>query len=311
MGGGGGRGVGFIGTLAFTAIVLMTGVCGARPVSAPIVGGQLTAEYPAVGALLVGATTATATTACTVSLVGCRTVVTAAHCVCPTTGKLCQDLDVPPNLFVYFAHAGFFNVESVQVHRDYDSPTADIAVLRLATPVTGIEPLLPNDVEPPAFESDGTIVGFGWETAATADSGLKREGAVVTVPCADDVSDATSICWEYTGLDADTCGPDAGGPLLIEMGYGLALAGIASGGDSPTCLPTDHAYATDVFRYLGWIDQAADGDLYTWQCNDVPAVGSDEVSTADFTDQLTAAQASVVESVAVGLNATELRVALQ
>jgi len=62
---------------------------------------------------------------------------------------------------------------------------------------------------------------------------------------------------------------------------------------------------------VGWIDQAADGDLYTWQCDDVPTVGSDEVSTADFTDQLTAAQSSVVESVAVGLNATELRVALQ
>jgi V8-like Glu-specific endopeptidase len=310
VGGGRGRGVGFTGSLAFAALVL-AGSVQARPVSAPIVGGERTTEYPAVGALLSGATTATARTACTVSLVGCRTVVTAAHCVCPTTGKSCQDLDVPPNLFVYFAHAGFFDVESIRVHRDYNFPTADIAVLQLATAVTGIEPLLPNDVEPPAFESEGTIVGFGWESATTGDSGLKRDGAVVTGPCADGVSDATSVCWEYTGADADTCGPDSGGPLLIEMGYGPAIAGIASGGDSTTCLPTDQAHATDVFNYLGWIDQAAAGDLYTWECDDVPTVGADEVSTAGFTEELTAAQSSVVESVAVGLNATELRVALQ
>jgi len=299
-----------LGALAFAVLVLASSVCRAQPVSARIVGGQLTSEHPAVGALLVGASPATATTACTVSLVGCRTVVTAAHCVCPTTGKTCQDLDVPPNLFVYFAHAGFFTIETIRVHRDYRFPTADVAVLRLATTVTGIEPLLPNDVEPPPFESEGTIVGFGGETAATGDSGLKREGTVLTEPCADGVSDTTSICWQYTGDDADTCGPDAGGPLLIEMGYGPALAGIASGGDSPTCLPTDHAHATDVFAYLGWIDEAADGDLYAWECDDVPAVGTDEVSVGTFTDELTAARTSVVESVAVGLNATELRVAL-
>ena len=88
-------------------------------------------------------------------------MVTAAHCVCPTTGKTCQDLDVPPGLLVYFDHAGFFTIESVQVHPNYHFPTADVAVLRLATTVTGIEPLLPNDVEPPPVESEGTIVGFG------------------------------------------------------------------------------------------------------------------------------------------------------
>jgi hypothetical protein len=65
-----------------------------------------------------------------------------------------------------------------------------------------------------------------------------------------------------------------------------------------------------VFAYLGWIDEAADGDLYAWECDDVPAVGTDEVSVGTFTDELTAARTSVVESVAVGLNATELRVAL-
>jgi trypsin/pre-peptidase len=297
--------------LAFAAVVLASGVCDARPVSAPIVGGETTADYPAVGALLVGASAATARTACTVSLVGCRTVVTAAHCVCPTTGKECQNLDVPPSLFVYFAHAGFFTVESIRVHRDYRFPTADLAVLQLATTVTGIEPLLPNDVDAPELGSDGTIVGFGWETAATADSGLKRDGAVATASCAKGVSDATSVCWEYTGDDADTCGPDAGGPLLIDMGYGPTLAGVVSGEDSSTCLPTDQAHATDVFAYLNWIEQAADGDLYTWQCDDVPAVGADEVSTEDFTDELGSAQTSVVESVDVGMNATELRVALQ
>src|SRR5687767_8637123 len=89
---------GVFGTLARTvvALLLAAGVCSAEPVSAPVIGGGLTTAHPAVGALLLGATPETATTACTVTLVGCRTVVTAAHCVCPTTGKNCQDLDVPP-----------------------------------------------------------------------------------------------------------------------------------------------------------------------------------------------------------------------
>ena len=292
------------------ALLLATGVCGAGPVSAPIVGGAITAEHPAVGALLVGTDPTTATTACTATLVGCQTVVTAAHCVCPTTGKSCQDLDVPPGLVVYFAHAGFVAIDSVHVHRSYDFPTADVAVLRLATTVTGIEPLIVNDVDVPPFDSEGTIVGFGWETAATRDSGLKRAGTVWTVPCEGDLSDDTSLCWDYTGTDADICGPDAGGPLLIDLGYGPMVAAVASGGDSTDCLPTDHAHGTNLIEYLAWIDDTAAGDLYTWQCDDVPAVGSDEASVSAFTGTLTAAQPFVVESVAVGLNTPELRVAL-
>jgi len=296
---------------AVVALLLATGICGASPVSAPIVGGEPTAEHAAVGALLVGTSPATATTACTATLVGCQTVVTAAHCVCPTTGKTCQDLDVPPGLVVYFAHAGFFTVDSIAVHKDYDFPTADVAVLRLATTVTGIEPLLVNDVDVPPFDSEGTIVGFGWETSSTRDSGLKREGTVWTAPCADDVSDETSICWEYTGVDADTCGPDSGGPLLIDMGYGPMVAGVASGGDSAICLPTDHAYGTNLFAYLDWIDRASSHDLSTFECDDVPAVGDDQVSVSAFTDDLTTARPFVVENVAVRPNTTELRVALQ
>ena len=295
---------------AVVTLLLATGVCGAAPVSAPIVGGALTAEHPAVGALLVGTSPETATTACTATLVGCQTVVTAAHCVCPGTGKTCKSSDVPPGLVVYFPHAGFFTIDAVRVHPDYEFPTADVAVLQLATIVTGIEPLLPNYVDAPPFDSEGTIVGFGWETAATRDGGLKREGTVSTAPCTGDVSDDTSICWEYDGVGADTCGPDSGGPLLIDLGEGAMLAGVASGGDTGTCLPTDHAHATSLYAYLDWIEDASAGDLYTWQCDDVPAVGGDEASVSAFTDHLTAAQPFVVENVAVGPNTTELRIAL-
>src|SRR5262245_9633061 len=106
-----------------------------------IVYGSLSAQYPAAGALLVGDDPTKAVSMCSGVLIGCQTFLTAAHCVCTGDGAGCQGSGAPKasGSLVFFQNAGFFRVASIVVHPDYHFPWAgDLAVLRLATPVTGI-----------------------------------------------------------------------------------------------------------------------------------------------------------------------------
>lgn len=300
--------------LAVTVVIALAGrVCAAAPTAAPIIGGGPTSEHPAVGALLDGTNPATARTDCSGTLVGCRTFLTAAHCVCPSIGADCQGAGAPaPNIgLVYFAHAGFVPIESITVHPDYVFPVADVAVIRLAEPVTAIAPARVNDVGTPAFGTAGTIVGYGLETAAAGDTGIKRVGSVTTAPCVGGISNATSVCWDYKGPGANTCVGDSGGPLLLDLGTGPVVAGVASGGFSVTCRPTDHSYDANTFVYRDWIATAAAGDLGTGMCDGVPAVGEPGVIATAFTGDLGAVRPFALESIGVAPGTAELRVALQ
>src|SRR5262249_35794510 len=154
----------------------------------------------------------------------------------------------------------------VAVRPDFDFPVGDVAVLKLATPVTGIAPTPIDTTSAPAFGAAATIVGFGRDAGA-ADYGLKRVGAVTMAPCPSGVSNATSVCWDYTspvgppGTDSDTCNGDSGGPLFAAFQCGDTVAGTTSGGTSATCLPTDHSYDTNVFTYRSWIEAQGGADL--------------------------------------------------
>jgi hypothetical protein len=299
--------------IAAVVLAAIVRAAAAGPVAAPIVGGTPTIEHPAVGALLAGDDPASAETGCTVALVGCRTVVTAAHCVCAGDGASCQGgvAPDPTSAIVWFAHAGFVAVERIDVHPDYAFPVADVAVIRLASAVTGIAPLRLNDAGTPPVGSAGTIVGFGVQSAAADDSGVKRAGSVVTAPCPEGVPDATSVCWDYVGPPgANTCEGDSGGPLLIDLGAGPVLAGTTSGGFSTTCLPSDHSYDANLFVYREWIATTAGGDLGTGGCGGIPAVGEPGATATGFAGDLSAARSFAAHSVGVAPGTSELRVGL-
>ena len=297
---------------AFAAIALASRVAWGAPVTAPIVNGTPAIDPPAVAALLAGGDPATATTTCTATLVGCRTLLTAAHCVCPGAGADCQGANAPApgDFLAWFAHAGFAPIEQITVHPDYDFPVADVALIRLADVVTAVAPLPVNGGASPAFGTSGTIVGFGWQSALARDSGLKRVGSVVTAPCPLGIADATSVCWDFTGAGANTCEGDSGGPLLVDLGQGPVVAGVTSGGFAASCQPIDHSYDADVFVYRDWIATAAQGDLGTSACGGVPVAGAPGTVVRAFTGDLGDVRPFSIQSIGVAPGTAELRVGL-
>lgn len=222
---------------------------------------------------------------CSGTLIGCRTFLTAAHCICGTglSGAECrsrQDLLDPSAKRVFFQHGGVFQVSNVSVHPDFEfGEGADLAVLRLSQPVSGIRPARINQLGRPPHGTPGLIVGFGATSGAAGDSGLKRAGLVETAPCQAG-SGSSHVCWSFVapigepGEDASTCVGDSGGPLFLSTESGPVVAGVTSGG-SPTCLPPNHPWDADVFVERAWITSAAGGDLHNSACGSRPFAGSE------------------------------------
>lgn len=273
-----------------------------------VVNGVLTSEYASVGALMSGTNVATASMQCTGTMIGCRTFLTAAHCV---EGDL-----NPAHYSVFLQHGGFVLVDTIVVHPAYDFPVGDLAVLTLSTPVDGIAPTPINTAASPPAATDGTIVGFGRSGGAAADYGLKRTGAVLTASCPAGISNTTSVCWTFAnplgppGSDSNTCNGDSGGPLFIDLGAGLSLAGVTSGGNSADCLPTDESYDVNVYEYRSWIAAEAGADLNSTTCGTLPQIGSAATSVHGMTGSLNSVATQAALTIEVEPGTVELRIAM-
>jgi hypothetical protein len=276
-------------------------------VDSQIVNGVPTTDYPATGALLDGPNGAAAPVLCSGTLIGCGKFLTAGHCV---DGSL-----NPADYTVFLQHAGFFTVEAVARHPTYDFPVGDVAVLTLGVPVTGIHPVRLETASAPAFGTAATIVGFG-RTGPGADFGIKRRGSVTMDACANGVSDTTSVCWTFAaplgapGGNANTCNADSGGPLFVDRGGALTIAGVTSGGTTATCLTTDHSYDANVFAYHQWIASQAGTDLGDTACGTVSRVGDAGATTSAFEGTLGGNTREARHSFAVPAGRSELRVTM-
>jgi hypothetical protein len=275
-----------------------------------IVNGLFTSQYPTTGALLDSANFNFADLICSGTLIGCRTFLTAGHCVESSLN--------PANYSVFLQHAGMFTVSSVALHPSYDFPVADVAVLTLTTPVNGIAPTPINVIGTPPYGTPATIVGFGRSGGGSnnADYGLKRAGDVVTAQCTGGISNSTSVCWNFSdpvgapGTDSNTCNGDSGGPLLTDLGSGVTVAGVTSGGTSASCLPTDHSYDANVFYYREWIQSIAGADLNNTSCGTLPQVGSSGATVTGIVGTLNSVATEGVHTIDVPPGISALRIAM-
>jgi len=273
-----------------------------------IVNGLPTMQYPTVGALLYGSDFDSAGMICSGTLIGCQTFLTAGHCV--------EDDSDPAHYSVFLQHAGLFAVTSVALHPDFDFPVGDVAVLRLATPVTGIPPTPIDTFGASVSGSAGTIAGFGNTGGGSVDYGLKRAGAVTTASCTIGISDTTSLCWNFLaplgppGTDSSTCNGDSGGPLFIDVGGGPRVAGITSGGNNFDCLPDDVSFDARVYHYRSFIQSVGGADLDDTSCGTIPQLGSTNATVLGFAGQVSAGSPEGRHAFTVGPGTASLRVAM-
>ena len=271
------------------------------PPGARIVNGLETVAFPETVAVLFPGSI------CSGTVIDCDTVLTAAHCVCSSTGANCQaggpDLESPANVRVFAQHGGMWEVDEIVVHSNYQFGTGgDVAVLNLSSvntlapssdparavtgtgpPTSGIMPIPINTVASPPNGLAGQVAGFGITAGTNADSGIKRWGWVETDSCVG-VPNNNHVCWDFLnplgppGQDSSTCNGDSGGPLFTHNGVEVAVSGVTSGGNA-SCLPPDHPFDTDVFKYRSFI-QAAKSSADTrdrvgaGMCGDLPDVFS-------------------------------------
>ena len=280
-----------------------------------IVNGLTTSDYPTTGVLLVGNPGLMFLT-CSATLIGCETVLTAAHCFCSPTDD-CQGADAPDpsDYFVYFQHGGILGVSSIAIRGDFVFPVADVAVLKLSSPVEGIAPT-PIDTTGASAGLEGTIVGFGRTGGANNDYGIKRLGAVEIAACEAGISETSSVCWDFSnplgpaGADSNTCNGDSGGSLFIDYGAGPTLAGVTSGGFTSNCLPDDFSFDADVAFYNAWIQTEGGSDLANTTCGAIPQIGDPDAQVLTFEGQVSSSVVEETHSFTVGSGIGVLRVTM-
>jgi hypothetical protein len=247
-----------------------------------IVNGVTTQARPTTAAILFGSARRAL---CSGTLIGCQTVLTAAHCVCADdTASTCGTPD-PSDVAVYLQHGGIVGVAAIDVHPAYAfAEASDVAVLTLVAPVWGIVPTPINTTATPGAGATGTIAGFGISGGRAGGSGLKREGVVTTTSCAAEVPEPAHVCWSFAepigppGTDSNTCSGDSGGPLFVDLGAGEVLAGVTSGGSAGNCLPPDLSYDANVFENRDFIQSIGGSDLANATCGPLSHVGDPETA---------------------------------
>jgi secreted trypsin-like serine protease len=212
---------------------------------------------------------------CTGTLIDDDVVLTAAHCL--DVGRRKVRTMSPDSLMIYIGISpveafdngtlsfdDFLYVSETKIHGSYDSRRLvnDIAILRLAAPVTDVTPIpaLPASEGFTSADIGATLNFAGFGQDETGDHGVRLEvdhvlgslGCDVT-GCPTPGDAATQIA--YTNA-IGPCFGDSGGPAFIARGSVNYVGGITSYGDS-NC--TVYGVSTRVDAYEAWINDFIGG----------------------------------------------------
>jgi len=241
--------------LLLTAVVLgmVHGGIEAADQEPQIFNGVPTPDYPALAGLTIQFSGSLGL--CSGTLIAPAVVLTAAHCV----------ENSPQAVVASFVVSGTQQdhpVRQIEINprRVAGTLEADIAVLKLATPVNDVAPIPLARVRPRPGRT-GTIVGFGED--ASGQIAHRQAGMIRVGRCPAKLRRAglsrlgTVVCWRADRGAAGTCEGDSGGPLLVAG----AVAGVTVATTSPSCGPSRLDIDTSVAAYRGWIDGQLQPDV--------------------------------------------------
>ncbi|HEU0036275.1 MAG TPA: trypsin-like serine protease [Kofleriaceae bacterium] len=205
-----------------------------------IIGGTSTTvgQYPSVVVLTIGGGL------CTGTLVDKEWVITAAHCLTPEVVGVSSQDELTRSIVIHFNTVNVFTDKGREVHAAMTIPKAsfnvqalgsnDIGLIKLAEPVTDIEPTPVNlDATKAPIGITVTQVGYG----ATAGGGGGQVGVEFALAnrsstsCSGfGVQDANLLCFNQTD-NAGKCQGDSGGPSFAMIDGKQTLVGVTSFGD--------------------------------------------------------------------------------
>ena len=198
---------------------------------------------------------------CGGTLITATAILTAAHCVADTQVAYVR-FDMSEGL-----KGRKIGVISRIWHQNYskESNINDIGILRLAKPVTEVQPAsLPPVNDIPLRElASLSVVGYGEDqngarptsAAISRQQDLTSEGSVYFDSFNEELLIAAARFVPADQVYSGACRGDSGGPLFSKFGSTSTLVGIVSYGAADCTTSKPSAY-TRVSSYLEWISEA-------------------------------------------------------